>query len=154
MKTSKNKDNKIDAAESDYLYKKTSQIADSGNGLYTAIDIYTDETIAVFKGKILTAIQAKKQAEEGNDKYFMNLPDGSIMDSMNTNCFAKYANDAKGISDSNFKNNAVIILDDNGNVCISAIRNIKAGEELFCSYGKRYWKKQLKFQKIFPYISV
>lgn len=140
MKTPNN-DNKIFARESDYLYISQSKIADSGNGLFTAIDIYKDETIAIFRGKILTSIEAKKRAKEGNDRYFINLLDGSIMDSMNAKCFAKYANDANGLSKSNFKNNTVITLDDNDKVCIRAIRYIHAGEELFCSYGKRYWKK-------------
>ncbi|MDQ3141572.1 MAG: SET domain-containing protein-lysine N-methyltransferase [Bacteroidota bacterium] len=140
MKTSNN-DRKIDAPESDYLYKSKSQIPDSDNGLFTAIDIYKDEIIAIFKGKILTAMEAKKRAREGNDRYFINLQDGSIMDSMNATCLAKYANDANGLTKSNFKNNAVITIDDNDKVCIMAIRNIKAGEELFCSYGKKYWKK-------------
>lgn len=140
MKTLNN-DNKIEAPESDYLYMSQSQIPDSGNGLFTAIDIYKDETIAIFKGKILSDIEAKKRVKEGNDRYFINLLDGSIMDSMNAKCFAKYANDANGLTKLNFKNNAVITLDDNDKVCIIAIRNIHAGEELFCSYGKKYWKK-------------
>jgi uncharacterized protein len=140
LKTSNNSD-KIDAPESDYLYKNQSQIPGSGNGLFTAIGIYKDEIIAIFKGEKLTDIQAKKRAKEGNDAYFINLLDGSIMDSMNVKCFAKYANDANGLTKSNYKNNASITLDDYGNVCLKAIRNIKAYEELFCSYGKRYWKK-------------
>ena len=139
MKTSNN--NTIDAPESEYLYKRQSQIPNSGEGLFTAIDIYKDETIAIFKGEILTDIQVKKRAQEGNDKYFINMLDGSIMDSMNIKCFAKYANDAAGLTNSSFKNNAKITLDENDNVCIRAIKNIKANEELFCSYGKRYWKK-------------
>jgi SET domain-containing protein len=131
----------IDAPESDYLYKRQSQIPDSGIGLFTAIDIYKHETIAIFKGEILTALQAKNRAKEGNDKYFINLPVGNIMDSMHVRCFAKYANDARGLPHSTFKNNARITLDDNDDVCLIAIRNIQANEELFCSYGKRYWKK-------------
>ncbi len=141
MKTSKNKDNTIEAPEADYLYKTQSQLTDSGNGLYTAIDLFMDETIAVFRGEILNDIEAKKRANEGNDKYFINLPDGTIMDSMNVKCFAKYANDAKGLTHSDFKNNTRISIDENGNVFIKAVRDIKADEELFCSYGKRYWKK-------------
>lgn len=140
LKTPKNNINKIEAAESDYLYKSISQLPDSGNGLFTAINIYKDETIAVFKGEILTDVQAKLRAKKGNDKYFINMVDGSIMDSMNTVCFAKYANDANGFANSNYKNNTKITLDDNNKVCITATRNIKTGEELFCSYGKRYWK--------------
>jgi SET domain-containing protein len=60
---------------------------------------------------------------------------------MQTGCYAKYANDAEGLSSSNFKNNAKITLDDDNNVCIKASKKIKAGEEIFCSYGKRYWEK-------------
>lgn len=140
LKTSNN-ENKIDARESEYLYTNHSQIPDAGIGLFTAIDIYKDEIIAIFKGKILTDAEARRRAKDGNDRYFINLLNGSIMDSMNAKCFAKYANDANGLSKSNFKNNAVITLDDNDKVCIVAIKNIKAGEELFCSYGKKYWKK-------------
>ena len=133
--------NKIDALESDYLYKSQSQIPNSGNGLFTVVDLYKDETISVFKGEILTDLEAKKRAEEGIDNYFISLLDGSIMDSMNVSCFAKYANDAKGFSNSNFKNNARITLDDDDNVCIEALRDIRANEEIFCGYGKKYWAK-------------
>ena len=71
----------------------------------------------------------------------MNLINGSILDCKNTECFAKYANDANGYSKSAFKNNAKITLDENQNVCLIAIRKIKSGEEIFCDYGKKYWKK-------------
>ena len=134
--------NQIEAPESDYLYKSQSQIPDSGQGLFTVIDIYKDEIIAVFKGEILSDPEAKMRAEAGNDGYFINLLDGSILDSKNVECFAKYANDAEGLVPSKFKNNTRITLDPNRNVCIEALRNIKANEELFCSYGKAYWKKQ------------
>jgi uncharacterized protein len=136
-----NDEDRIEATESDYLYIGPSQIPDSGNGLFTAIAIYKGENIAEFKGKILTETQANERAKEGNDKYFIMLLNGTILDSMHTMCFAKYANDAKGLTASGFKNNTKITLDDDGNVCISATRNIKEYEELFCSYGKRYWKK-------------
>lgn len=131
----------IDVPESDYLYISASQLTASGNGLYTAINIYKDEVIAVFKGEVLTQRQAVNRAVKGNDRYFINLPNGTILDSRKVKCFAKYANDATGFAHSGFKNNAEISLDENSEVCIVAIRNVKAGEELFCSYGKRYWQK-------------
>ena len=65
--------------------------------------------------------------------------DGTIMDSKNTKCYAKYANDAEGFSKTKYKNNAKISLDENNKVCIVALRNIKIGEEVFCGYGKKYW---------------
>ncbi len=138
---SSNQNNTIESAESDYLYKALSQLPNSGNGLFTAINIYKDETISIFKGKILTDSQAKKTVLNGKDQYFINMLDGTIMDSMNTPCFAKYANDVNGTFESQFKNNAKIGLDEENNVCVIAIRKIVSGEEIFCSYGKKYWKK-------------
>lgn len=133
--------NSINAPEEDYLYTQKSLIPNSGLGLFTAINIYKDEIIALFKGEILTPKQAIEREVKGMDHYFMNLHNGSILDSMHTECFAKYANDANGLINSSFKNNARITLDDHNNVCIVATRKIKAFEELFCSYGKRYWAK-------------
>jgi len=146
LKTSNTEDlyiktNSIEAPESDYLYIKSSQIKNAGKGLYTAIDIYKDEIISLFKGEVIANEEAAKRAQLYEDKYFINLLDDSILDSMHTDCYAKYANDAAGLSNSNFKNNAKITLDDDNNVCIKASKKIKQGEEVFCSYGKRYWKK-------------
>jgi len=138
-----NSDNKIEALEEDYLYIKTSQIVNAGNGLFTAIKIYKDEVIAIFKGEIIPDAEAKLRASNGNDKYFINMLDGSIMDSMPTDCFAKYANDADGYTSSNYYNNSKIALDEENNVCLIATKNIKAKEEIFCSYGKKYWKKHI-----------
>lgn len=47
-------DNQINAPESDYLFINHSQISNAGFGLYTAVTIYKDEIISVFKGKILS----------------------------------------------------------------------------------------------------
>lgn len=140
---SKYKDpNKINLLEKEYLYISLSQIANSGKGLYTSIAIYKDEIIAIYKGKILSATEAKKKAAINKDAYFINLLDGTIMDSITSKCFAKFANDASGFSKTEFKNNAKISLDQKGNVCLIAIKNIKPENEIFCSYGKRYLIKR------------
>ena len=133
--------NTIEASEADYLYIKPSLIEHAGNGLFTAIDLYKNEIISLFKGEIISDKEAEQRAKENSDRYFINMLDGNIMDSQNTNCFAKYANDAKGFTTSKYKNNAKITLDNDGNVCLKATKKIKAGEEIFCSYGKAYWKK-------------
>ena len=134
-------DNNIEAPESDYLYAETSQLPNSGKGLYTAIDLFENEVISLFKGEILTDSEAKTRADSGNDQYFINQLDGTIMDSINVPCYAKYANDAEGYSRSDFKNNAKITLDEDDHVCLVATRDISIGEEVFCGYGKEYWKK-------------
>ncbi len=125
----------IQAKESSYLYIRVSTIKHAGNGLFTAMPIYKNEVIAVFKGKILSGQQARQLALAKLDAYFINMVNGTIMDSRNTKCFAKYANDAQTKN----KNNARITLDENNKVCLQALRDIALGEEIFCSYGKRYW---------------
>ncbi|WP_430400873.1 SET domain-containing protein-lysine N-methyltransferase [Flavobacterium sp.] len=137
----KNSDNYISAPEVDYLYVTTSKLSNAGKGLYSAIQIYKDEIISVFKGEIITDEVAKIRVELNQDQYFINMLDGSIMDSMNVECFAKYANDAEGFASSKYKNNSKIALDEENNVCIIATKTIKSEDEIFCSYGKKYWKK-------------
>jgi SET domain-containing protein len=130
----------IDAKESEYLYLKTSGILNSGKGLYTSIRIYKNEVISLFKGEILSNKEAVIRANARKDGYFINMLDGSIMDSMHIKCFAKYANDHEGFMKTGIKNNAKISLDENNNVCLVALRPIKINEEIFCGYGKAYWK--------------
>lgn len=132
---------KIDARESDYLYIDDSGIPDAGKGLYTAIPIFKHEIISMFKGKLLSQEDADQRAKAGRNQYFLSMPDGSIMDSMNSKCFARYANDSEGPIKTGSGMNSAITLDDENHVCLVAIRDISAGEEIFCSYGKRYWRK-------------
>lgn len=133
----------IDAPEADYLYVQASGIAGAGMGLFTAIPIHRGEVVAVFEGERLSAAKAKRLAERGEDGYFVTLLDGSTLDSMHTECFAKYANDVEGPGNSQRRNNAVITLDDEERPCVMAIRTIEAGGEVFVGYGKGYWKKRI-----------
>ncbi len=130
----------IDANEEDYLYVQTSQIPNSGNGLFTSIDIEKDEIVSKFIGEVISDEEAQKRADDNDDQYFMSLPSGEMFDCKRTKCFAKYANDAEGIP-SEFKNNTFIAMDDDDNVVLVAKRDIKAGEEIFTGYGKAYWEK-------------
>jgi uncharacterized protein len=133
--------NSISAPESDYLYTDISQLPNAGKGLYTAIKIYKDETISAFKGEILTQKQIKERVHIDEDKYFIEMLNGKIMDSMHVDCYAKYANDVKGTENSLFKNNARITIDENNDISIVATRTIALGSEIFCSYGREYWLK-------------
>ncbi len=131
----------IEAVEAEYLYTKTSKLPNAGKGLFTAIDIFKDEIICYFKGKILSEDEINKIVAKEEDQYFICLLDGRIMDSKHVACFAKYANDVKGSHNDLLKNNAKITLDDEQNVCLVALKKIKSGEEIFCSYGREYWAK-------------
>lgn len=136
----------IHAPEKEYLYVQHSQITEAGKGLFTAISIFKNEIIAVFRGKILTDEEVKRRTSLNYTTYFMNLPDGKILDCIHTRGFAKYANDAEGNSVSSFKNNSSIILCEE-DVCLVATKTILPGQEIFCSYGKDYWKHFLKHMK-------
>jgi len=70
--------------------------------------------------------------------------DGTIMDSMNVKCFAKYANDVVGLVKTKFIINAIITIDDDENVCLVTTRDIQKDEEIFCSYGNNYWENYRK----------
>lgn len=134
----------IEANESDYLYISDSQIPNAGKGLFTAIPILKNEIISRFEGEIISNKEALRRAKKGQAQYFIDMRDGNILDSMNVECFAKYANDAKGYVKSNFKLNSLITFDDDDNICLIAKRDIETGEEVFCGYGKVYWDNQKK----------
>ncbi|MFI5172767.1 MAG: SET domain-containing protein-lysine N-methyltransferase [Chitinophagales bacterium] len=129
----------IDAIESSYLYISDSRIKGAGKGLFTAIPIFKDEIISIFKGDIISFKEAKAKAAKGENAYFIDLIDGRTLDSQETDCFAKYANDPAGTIKSPFKSNSDISMYENGSICLVANKNIKAGEEIFCSYGRKYW---------------
>ena len=131
----------IPLPEEDYLYTALSGLKNAGSGLFTAIPFYKDEVIAIFYGERLSAREASDRAAQGLDRYFMELPDGTTLDAMGTEGFAKFANDAQGSVSTSLRNNARIALDDSGQVCLRAIRRIREGEEVLCGYGKRYWKR-------------
>ncbi|MBX2980120.1 MAG: SET domain-containing protein [Flavobacteriales bacterium] len=133
----------IDAPEADYLYVQPSRIPHAGMGLFTAISLHRGDVIAVFLGEQLTDVEAERRSDAGEDAYFVTLLDGGTLDSMHTDCFAKYANDVEGPGNSRLRNNAVITLDEEDRPCIVATRSIKAGGEVFVGYGKAYWKKRM-----------
>ncbi len=131
----------ISLAEEGYLYTAPSGLPGAGQGLFTAIPLYKDEVIAIFHGERLSAKEASDRAAQGLDRYFMELPEGTTLDAMGVQGFAKFANDAKGSANTSLRNNAKIALDDSGQVCLRATRRIGVGEEVLCGYGKRYWQR-------------
>ena len=131
----------IPLQEEDYLYTALSGLPGAGQGLFTALSLYKDEVIAIFHGERLSAKEAAARAEQGLDRYFMELPDGTTLDAMDVQGFAKFANDARGSAATSLRNNAKIGLDDSGQVCLRATRRIREGEEVLCGYGKRYWQR-------------
>lgn len=130
----------LDTPEEDYLYSKPSQIPNAGFGLFSAITLYKGDIIAHFNGEVLNLKEAQIRIQNNDDDYFMNLPNGLTLDCKNTPGFAKMAND---FFNSNFKQNAIITLNNN-QVVLVASKTIQAHQEIFTSYGKNYWERESK----------
>jgi uncharacterized protein len=130
-----------DTTELNSLLVKESQIPNAGKGLFLRTNKKKGELIALFRGEVLSYEEAEQRAAKNEDGYFINMSNGTILDSMHVACFAKYANDAHGFGKSKFKSNAEIQLSGYPDkACLVALRDIAAGEEVFTSYGRTYWK--------------
>lgn len=123
------------------LIVKKSQIPGAGKGLYTKRDIKKGERFVEYVGEIITEKQLEKRAENDIYGYAFYISKNKCIDAYYIpESLARYANDAKGITRvEGLKNNSCYeIWKKQG--WIKAIKNIKAGEEIFVSYGTEYWR--------------
>ena len=123
------------------LLIKTSQIPNSGKGLYTKSNIRKGEIIGEYKGRRITNKIHQKLANEDKDGYVYG--DGNfLIDAMHSvRCPMRYMNDAAGITRvKGLKNNAEFKFHkDVQKVFVYATHDIKAGQEIFVDYTKSYW---------------
>ena len=120
-----------------------SQIPNAGLGLYVLEDVKKDQWIARYSGTPLTKAESK---QHGHSHYRLQVHSNLFLDAKDLKHFeGRYINDA---TRSKFKVNArfaanYITETDSATgfkwVRIYATRNIKAGEEIFLSYGKEFW---------------
>jgi uncharacterized protein len=124
----------------DLLVKK-STLPNTGKGLFTKKDIKKGERIIEYLGEIITEAELDKRAENDIYGYAFYVSKKKCIDAYYTpNELARFANDAKGlIRVEGIKNNCCYEIWKNRG-WIKAERNIKAGEEIFVSYGPEYWK--------------
>jgi uncharacterized protein len=124
------------------LVVKKSQLPKAGKGLFTLENIPKGELIIEYKGEIITDKEATRRAAEDDCYgYMFFINKNHCIDAFFTlEHKARYANDAAGLGRiDGLKNNSVYEIV--GKKCfIKSTRNIKAGEEIFVSYGKEYWK--------------
>lgn len=134
--------------ETKKLYVDTSTIPNSGYGLFTKVDFKEGEIICYFTGEMITFKQMEdieKSSPISRCSYFIDTEnkntDKRILDVFNSNCMARFANDADGSDNDQFINNSLIGINNNKTrVYIYADRDIKAGEEILVSYGEDYWE--------------
>lgn len=130
-----------------FLIVKDSQIPNAGKGLYTTVDIKKGERIIEYKGKVTSWKDADHMG--GDNPFIFYVNDDHVIDgSKNKKSYAKYANDARGLTRiKGLKNNSEFEEDD-VRVYIIATKNIAAGEEVFVDYGPDYWATVKENMKI------
>ncbi len=120
------------------LIIKKSGLPKAGKGLFTKIDIPKGTRVVEYKGRIQPWREVKDQ--DGINGYLMYINRNIVINGLAAvKTLARYANDAGGLVRlEGIRNNSEFISE--GKRCfIESTRNIKAGEEIFASYGREYW---------------
>ncbi len=129
------------------LYIKESNIPGAGMGLFTKEYIAKGTRIVEYKGKVTTW----KEVVQGNhlNLYVFYITRNYVIDSMPyKKAFARYANDATGITKiKGLRNNSKYVVEKK-RVFVEAVKNILAGEEILVAYGKEYWDVIKQNQKL------
>lgn len=116
---------------------KISTIAGAGKGLFTAVFIPKGTRIVEYKGTVTTWDEVRHDPTNG---YIYFVKAAYVIDARDhPKSFARYANDAKGLTRARDKRNNTKFEADGLRVFLVAIKDIGAGEELFVDYGRKYW---------------
>jgi hypothetical protein len=117
----------------DGLRIKASSVPGAGLGLFAEKDFPTGSHLTRYTGDY-------RRTQDGRigGYYFLQLTNAKSIDAARTNTDSgRWANDARG---SPFEPNSELVTHPaTGSGRLRATRNIKKGEEIFVSYGPRYW---------------
>ncbi len=120
---------------------RKSSIPGAGKGLFTKVDLKKGERIIEYLGEIITEAELDKRAEKDIFGYAFFVSKKKCIDAYYMpEALARYANDAKGITRVKGINNNCCYEIWKNRGWIKAEKNIKAGEEIFVSYGAEYWR--------------
>ena len=125
---------------------KTSTLPGAGKGLFTNVAIPKGTRIVEYKGTVKTWDEAKQDPTNG---YIYFLKPNHVIDGRDhPKSLARYANDAAGLVRAKDKGNNARFEPDGLRVFLVATKDIKAGDEIFVSYGKKYWDTVKKNNQI------
>ncbi|MEO6813671.1 MAG: SET domain-containing protein-lysine N-methyltransferase [Ginsengibacter sp.] len=120
------------------LYIKRSKITSAGKGLFTKKKIPKGTRIAEYKGNITTWKKVTQSGQFNAYVYYINR--NTVIDAKRRlKAFARYANDAKGITRIKGVNNNSEYVKDKGKIFVDAVKDIPAYGEILVGYGKEYW---------------
>jgi uncharacterized protein len=123
------------------LKVKKSSLPKAGKGLFTEKEIKKGEVVCQYEGERITWAEAIRRNDKDKGGYVYYITKKNCIDAFEyEDTFGRYANDAAGLGRvKGLRNNSTYDVRDN-HVYIVATRKIKAGAEVFVSYGKQYWK--------------
>lgn len=124
----------------EHLFIQKSTLPVSGDGVFTQVDIARGEKITELIGDIIT-MEEYENLPESEDGYQFVVDDKKVIDLYYYKGEpGRYINDAKGlVRVMGVANNCEFQVIDR-RVFVVALRNIKAGSELFVDYGREYWR--------------
>ncbi|HRN46431.1 MAG TPA: SET domain-containing protein-lysine N-methyltransferase [Niabella sp.] len=130
----------------DILKVKTSTLPKAGKGLFAKIDFSKGAIVAEYEGRLCKWKDVEDDVDNG---YIYHINDSTVIDAAESvHTFGRYANDAAGFQKiEGVKNNAKYV-EDGKRVYIMATKKIYAGNEVFVSYGRLYWKQVRENKKI------
>lgn len=130
-----------DTSLDEHLFVDLSTIPKAGLGLFSKKDFNVDDIICEFSGELIDESEVDRRNKKKSGDYFIDMGGDITLDSYNSDCLAKYANDADGPNKvTGLTNNSeIVVFKDDFSACIVATRPIKKGEEILVSYGKSYW---------------
>lgn len=147
--------------ETSTLYLSDSTISGAGKGLFAKKEFKKGDIIDYFEGELLTYEEAdflEKTNSIERGAYLIDREatyeaiwdkkiklDKPCLDVYNSECMAKWANDAEGFTSTGKKNNASLSITKLSKRCfIYALKKIRKDEEIFISYGDDYWIEMKK----------
>jgi hypothetical protein len=131
----------------DGLQVKPSTISEAGLGLFATRPFQAEELITFYQGQLISHQQAQVRMARGKGAYLATLVrmhevvDGMRASDMKNGCGgASACNDAS--DGSGIKNNAYFVVRRMpGRLLLRARHDIAEGDEIFCSYGRTYWRE-------------
>ena len=120
------------------LIIKKSRLKNAGKGLFTNSFIPKGYRIVEYIGKLSSWKDADHRG--GKNVYIYYINRNHVIDAYTyKKAFARYANDAVGISKVKGIRNNAQYEKESLKVFIRATRDIQPGEEIYVGYGKEYW---------------
>jgi SET domain-containing protein len=122
------------------LVVKKSSIKGAGDGLYTTKEIKKGDKVASYTGEKKT----RQEYDQNISGYGVEITKQMILDARSTQTgLGRYVNDCRAANKRRGEckgNNARFTVDrKSDSVSVKATKRIKAGEEVFLSYGRKYW---------------